>query len=99
MYEAGENISPTNYSDGFHLYALAWTPNHIQLLVDGQVLLDETPSTIRSTNWVYNAPFFLILNNAVGLFGGSWATLNNSTMTIDYVRAYQLNGFGEVFNF
>jgi beta-glucanase (GH16 family) len=97
MYEAGENISSANYSDGFHLYALAWTPNHIQLLVDGHVFLDETPSTIRSTNWVYNEPFFLILNNAVGLFGGSWATLNNSTMTIDYVRAYQLNGFGEVF--
>jgi hypothetical protein len=97
-YDAGAYDLPTSFADDFHLYALAWTENHLQLLVDGHLFLDLTPSTIRSTYWIFNAPIFLILNNAVGSFGGSWSGLNNSTMTIDYVRAYQLNGQGQVFN-
>jgi hypothetical protein len=50
-----------------------------------------------SGKWVFNEKFFLILNNAVGSFGGSWTNLQSSTMSIDWVRSYQLNGYGEVF--
>jgi hypothetical protein len=57
-------------------------------------------SRIRSEYWPGNKPYFLILNNAIGPraggFGGLWGNWTTSQMTIDYVRAYQLNGQGQV---
>ena len=70
----------------------------MSFLVDGQIFFEVTKTSIRSSFWPFDAPVFLILNNAVGSFGGSWATLNESTTSIDWVRVYQLNGQGEVFN-
>ena len=62
---------------------------------------DCTANTNIGNPWPYNAPFFLILNNAIsdqnnnGNPWGGWAT---STMAVDYVRAYALDGYGEVFS-
>jgi beta-glucanase (GH16 family) len=80
----------------FHTYAIAWLPNSISYYFDGRLVGNTTPSRV-SGKWAFNEKFFLILNNAVGSFGGSWASLQSSTMKIDWVRSYQLNGFGEVF--
>ena len=85
-----------NVSSDFHTYAIAWLPNSISYYFDGRLVGNATPSRV-SGKWAFNDKFFLILNNAVGSFGGSWANLQSSTMTIDWVRSYQLNGFGEVF--
>ena len=97
-YDAGSFTASTSYASEYHLYALAWTQDKMSFLVDGQIFFEVTKSSIRSSFWPFNAPVFLILNNAVGSFGGSWATLNESTTSIDWVRVYQLNGQGEVFN-
>jgi beta-glucanase (GH16 family) len=97
-YDVGSFNATTSYANDYHLYALAWTADKLSFLVDGQIFFELTKAEIRSTSWPFNAPVFLILNNAVGSFGGSWATLNESTMSIDWVRVYQLNGQGEVFN-
>jgi beta-glucanase (GH16 family) len=83
-------------SSGFHTYAIAWLPNSISYYFDGRLVGTTTPSRV-SGKWAFNEKFFLILNNAVGSFGGSWANLQSSTMSIDWVRSYQLNGYGEVF--
>jgi beta-glucanase (GH16 family) len=83
-------------SSDFHTYAIAWLPNSISYYFDGRLVGKTTPSRV-SGKWVFNEKFFLILNNAVGPFGGSWANLQSSTMTIDWVRSYQLNGQGQVF--
>ena len=80
----------------FHTYAIAWLPNSISYYFDGRLVGTTTPSRVGG-KWVFNEKFFLILNNAVGSFGGSWANLQSSTMSIDWVRSYQLNGQGEVF--
>jgi hypothetical protein len=88
----GEDLSA-----GFHTYAVAWLPDSISYYVDNRLVLTHTPQNIPG-NWSFNDKFFLILNNAVNsAFGGSWANLQSSTMTIDWVRSYQLNGQGEVF--
>ena len=64
--------------------------------VDNRLMSTTTPQTLGGY-WSFNDKFFLILNNAVNsVFSGSWANLQSSTMTIDWVRSYQLNGFGEV---
>ena len=83
-------------SSDFHTYAIAWLPNSISYYFDGRLVGNTTPSRI-SGKWAFNEKFFLILNNAVGPFGGSWATLQSSTMNIDWVRSYEVNGYGEVF--
>ena len=90
------NFGRLDVSSGFHTYAVAWLPNSISYYFDGQLVGSATPSRV-SGKWVFNEKFFLILNNAVGSFGGSWANLQSSTMSIDWVRSYQLNGYGEVF--
>jgi len=90
------NFGRVDVSSGFHTYAIAWLPNSISYYFDDQLVGSATPSRV-SGKWVFNEKFFLILNNAVGSFGGSWANLQSSTMSIDWVRSYQLNGYGEVF--
>jgi beta-glucanase (GH16 family) len=84
-------------SAGYHTYAVAWMPNSISYYVDNRLISTTTPSNLGGL-WVFNSKFFLILNNAVNAgFSGSWQNLQSSTMSIDWVRSYQLNGYGEVF--
>jgi len=85
-------------SVGYHTYAVAWMPNSISYYVDNRLISTTTPSNLGGL-WVFNSKFFLILNNAVNAsFSGSWQNLQSSTMSIDWVRSYQLNGYGEVFS-
>ncbi len=84
-------------SAGYHTYAVAWMPNSISYYVDNRLISTTTPSNLGGL-WVFNSKFFLILNNAVNAgFSGSWQNLQSSTMSIDWVRSYQVNGHGEVF--
>lgn len=81
----------------FHTYAVAWLPNSISYYVDGRLISTTTPQNLGG-HWSFNDKFFLILNNAVNAsFSGSWNELISSSMTIDWVRSYQLNGEGRVF--
>ena len=91
-----EKTVGVDVSSGFHTYAIAWLPDSISYYFDGRIVGEATRSRV-SGKWAFNEKFFLILNNAVGSFGGSWANLQSSTMSIDWVRSYQLNGYGEVF--
>ena len=82
---------------GYHTYAVAWMPNSISYYVDNRLISTTTPANLGGL-WVFNSKFFFILNNAVNqAFSGSWQNLQSSTMSIDWVRSYQVNGYGEVF--
>jgi beta-glucanase (GH16 family) len=82
---------------GYHTYAVGWMPNSISYYVDNRLISTTTPSNLGGL-WVFNSKFFLILNNAVNEgFSGSWQNLQSSAMSIDWVRSYQINGYGEVF--
>jgi beta-glucanase (GH16 family) len=80
---------------GFHTYGLLWSPNKIQFYRDDwtKPFFTVTPANIPAgTQWVYNHPFFLLLNLAVG--GGfpgppNAATPSPATVLVDYVRVYQ----------
>jgi beta-glucanase (GH16 family) len=65
----------------------------IRWYVDGTLYSTKTPADIGSGNaWVYDHPFFILLNLAVG---GGWpgnpdsTTVFPQTMTVDYVRVCQ----------
>lgn len=81
-----------NLGDDFHVYALEWEPNVARFYVDGTLYETQTPAALPSgTTWVFDHPFFIILNVAVG---GAWpgspdaTTVFPQTMLVDYVRVY-----------
>ena len=96
LYEYSQLVNVANYQTDFHTYGLGWTPNRMDFYVDGQLFWSVIPSTLRSNVWKFNDPFFLILNNATGGFGGNYDGWATSQMTIDYVRAWKLDGSGTV---
>jgi beta-glucanase (GH16 family) len=78
--------------DDFHTYAVEWTPDQIRWFVDDVNYFTATPDDIPAgADWVFNHPFLLILNLAVG---GNWpgnpdeSTTFPQTMLVDYVRVY-----------
>jgi beta-glucanase (GH16 family) len=83
----------------YHIYGLLWSPNLLQYYRDSpsNIFLTITPSTIPSgTQWVYNNPFFILLNFAIGSGGFPGGTDSSTpsvaTTLIDYVRVYQQSG-------
>ena len=81
-----------NFSDAFHIFAVEWEPKVIRFYADGNLYETATPSGLpKRTGWVFDHPFFLLLNLAVG---GDWpGSPDGSThfpqqMLVDYVRVY-----------
>jgi beta-glucanase (GH16 family) len=80
------------FADGFHVFAIEWELNVIRWYVDGNLYSTKTPAAIAGNTWVFDHPFFIILNVAVG---GGWpgnpdgTTVFPQTMVVDYVRVYQ----------
>jgi beta-glucanase (GH16 family) len=85
--------SNADFADGFHTFAVEWEQNAIRFYVDGVLYKTRTPADLPSgTRWVYDHPFFVLLNVAVG---GQWPGSPDATTTfpqrmlIDYVRVYE----------
>ena len=78
---------------GFHVYAVEWSPNKIRFYFDDKLIAERTPADLPAgAKWVYDHPFFVILNMAVG---GAWPGNPDETtafpqkMLVDYVRVYK----------
>src|ERR1700726_4952209 len=58
------------FADDFHVFAVEWEPNAIRFYVDDQLYITRTRLDLRpGWKWVFDHPFFLLLNVAVG---GDW---------------------------
>ena len=81
------------FSDDYHTFAVEWEPSVMRFYVDGLLYKTRTPADLPAGKaWVFNHPFFLILNVAVG--GGfpgdpDATTVFPQLMKVDYVRVYQ----------
>ncbi|MGW4234871.1 RICIN domain-containing protein [Streptomyces sp. NPDC004980] len=77
------------FADAFHTFAVDWSPGAITWSVDGTVYQRRTPADLGGRQWVFDKPFFLILNLAVG---GYWpgdpdgSTVLPQQLLVDYVR-------------
>lgn len=99
-YSGGKGIGQSysllagqRFADDFHVFAVEWAENSIQFFVDDHLYHTVTPGSIpKGAAFVFNHPFFLLLNVAVG---GSWPGNPDATssfpqqMLVDYVRVYQ----------
>jgi beta-glucanase (GH16 family) len=81
------------FSDDYHTFAVQWEENLIRFYVDDRLYITRTPADLPAGKaWVFNHPFFIILNVAVGgNFPGSpdATTVFPQLMKVDYVRVYQ----------
>ncbi|MFE5977874.1 ricin-type beta-trefoil lectin domain protein [Streptomyces sp. NPDC056460] len=77
------------FADAFHTFAVDWSPGKITWSVDGTVYQTRTPADLGGRAWVFDKPFFLILNLAVG---GYWpgdpdgSTAFPQQLVVDHVR-------------
>ncbi|MBS1691353.1 MAG: glycoside hydrolase family 16 protein [Actinobacteria bacterium] len=82
-----------NLSDDYHVYQVYRSPGVIVIGIDGiPVGVYSRYATPPGSDWVFDAPMYLILNVAVG---GDWpgnpnaSTAFPATMLVDYVRHWQ----------
>lgn len=93
--DRGQNVmvsgqAPAPLAGVFHTYWMNKAPGRIETGIDGSSLFVVTPADLApDARWVFDAPFHLLLNLAVG---GSWpgppdqSTPNPATMLVDWVR-------------
>jgi beta-glucanase (GH16 family) len=96
-YSGGNAITKTftlpnsRFDTNFHVFGVEWDENYINFYVDDVLYNQITPSEVTG-DWVFNNPFYIILNMAVG---GNYPGAPNSEtpfpqeMLVDYVRVYQ----------
>lgn len=88
---ASYTLSNDRYDNDYHLFAIEWDANKIDFFVDdylyNRVLREDAPG-----EWVYDQPFYILLNLAVG---GNYVGFPTSqtpfpqSLIIDYVRVYK----------
>ncbi len=96
-YSGGASISKSfalendRFDVEFHLFAVEWGSDYIDFFVDNTLYQRLTPDNVTG-EWVFDHPFFIILNVAVG--GNYLGFPTNQTpfpqsMLVDYVKVYQ----------
>ena len=80
------------YADDYHVYAVEWEPDMVRFFVDSDNYGTFTKAKWPAGGqWVFDHPFFIILNVAVG---GGWPGSPDATtqfpqeMLVDYVRVF-----------
>jgi beta-glucanase (GH16 family) len=81
------------FADDYHTFAVEWETGEIRWYVDGALYETRKTSDLPAgAKWVYDHPFFVILNLAIG---GAWPGDPDATtsmpqmMSVDYVRIYE----------
>ena len=76
---------------GFHIFAVEWGEGYIDFFVDDVLYQRITPDDVTG-EWVYDHPFYIILNVAVGGNYVGFPTDQTNfpqTMLVDWVRVYK----------
>jgi uncharacterized protein (TIGR03437 family) len=83
-------------ADDYHVYAIEWSQDSIEWSVDGVSYHKITPASLPAgRQWVFNNPFFILLNLAIGGPATFLGQPDPNTpfppqdMLVDYVRVYQ----------
>ncbi len=92
--EQGKQLEVADPAAAFHVYAIEWTPEKIDFLVDGKVYYTFVNEHKTAAEWAFDQNFHLKINSAVGGDWGGRKGIDDRSfpqkMYIDYVRVYQL---------
>jgi beta-glucanase (GH16 family) len=81
----------SRFDNDFHIFAIEWGNDYIDYFIDNFLYQRITPGDLNG-EWVFNQPFYMILNVAVGgNFVGfpTTGTALPQSMIVDYVRVYK----------
>ena len=91
--QKGKTIFIDKPNDTFHVFALEWTPEKMDFILDGVVYNHIENEHKTTAEWPFDQKFHLILNVAVGGMWGGQKGIDDSIfpqqMLIDYVRVFQ----------
>ena len=96
-YSAGQAITKAydlvndRLDTDFHVFGIEWGPEYINFYIDDVLYNQITPADVTG-EWVFDQPFYIIINLAVGgAFVGppDNETSFPQTMLVDYVRVYK----------
>ncbi len=79
-------------ADDFHTFAVDWDEEGIRWYFDGEQYAEKTPASLSGREWVFDQPFFIILNVALGGTLGGFISPELEFpvyMYVDHVRVYQ----------
>ena len=85
------NLQNDRLDTGFHTYGIEWGKNYINFYIDDSLYNRITPDDITG-EWVFNKPFFMLVNMAVGgTFVGSPSedTVFPQTLEVDYIKVFE----------
>ncbi|HUL76204.1 MAG TPA: glycoside hydrolase family 16 protein [Vicinamibacteria bacterium] len=89
----GSNITVSNPWEDFHVYAMEWFADHIDLSVDGQKYFSFRNEGTGATTWPFDKPQYLLINLAIGGEWGGQKGVDDSLFPhrylVDYVRIYK----------
>lgn len=97
-YSGGNPVTKTyalannRFDADFHVFAVEWFEDRIDFFVDDYLYQRIERSDVPG-DWVYNQPFFILLNVAVGGNYVGFPTADTpfpQKMIVDYVKVYQL---------
>ena len=89
-----------NLAEDFHVYTLQWTPDRMDMLVDGLRYFTYTRDGEGWRQWPFDHSFHVIMNLAIGgMWGRAGGPIDDSIfpqrMVVDYVRIYDMNQIAE----
>ena len=85
------NLQNDRLDTGFHTYGIEWGKNYINFYIDDSLYNRITPDDVTG-EWVFNKPFFMLVNMAVGgTFVGSPSedTVFPQTLEVDYIKVFE----------
>lgn len=98
-----------NLNNEYHLYGFGWTPDEMYFTVDGEIYfrydLSRDFGDKNDGMQGFNDPVYIIFNNFIFTENSSWKNppVNEKTewpitYKIDWIRLYQKDGEGEIFD-
>lgn len=98
-----------NLNNEYHLYGFGWTPDEMYFTVDGEIYfrydLSQDFGDRNDGMQGFNDPVYIIFNNFIFTENSSWKnppvtdkTEWPITYKIDWIRLYQKDGEGEIFD-
>jgi beta-glucanase (GH16 family) len=86
-------LQNARFDTDFHVYAIEWGVDYIHYFVDNVIYQVITPEDVNGKgDWVYDHPFYILLNVAVGGNYVGFPTTETTfpqTMEVDWVRVSQ----------